>query len=194
MDVQAAQAFIFEKMARNLSPTLFYHGLHHTQDVLSVALALAVTEGVTDPEMLDLLHTAACFHDSGFITMYKGHEEESCRLAGLLLPGFRYNPIQIETVCRLIKATEVPQAPQTPLEKILCDADLDYLGRDDFDPIARTLYTELREREQVPDEVTWNQIQLEFLADHRYHTATAQATRYPRLLGHLAALRALVTE
>ncbi len=194
MDVQAAQAFIFEKMARNLSPTLFYHGLHHTHDVLSVALALAAAEGITDPEALALLHTAACFHDCGFITTYKGHEEEGCRLAGLLLPAFGYKPDQIETVCGLIKATEIPQNAQTPLEKILCDADLDYLGRDDFEPIARTLYDELRQRELVPDEPTWNSIQVNFLTAHRYHTATAKATRHPRLLEHLAALRTLVTE
>lgn len=194
MDVQAAQAFIFEKMARNLSPTLFYHGLHHTHDVLDVALALATAEGVTDPEALNLLHTAACFHDCGFITTYKGHEEEGCRLAGLLLPGFGYHPAQIETVCRLIKATAVPQNAQTHFEKILCDADLDYLGRDDFAPIARTLYDELRERELVPDEFAWNRVQVDFLTAHRYHTTTAQATRYPRLLEHLAALRGIVIE
>ena len=37
---------------------------------------------------------------------------------------------------QLILATKVPQKPKNKLEKIICDADLDYLGREDFDNIS----------------------------------------------------------
>ena len=39
-------------------------------------------------------------------------------------------------------ATEIPQNPKTHLEMIMCDADLDYLGRYDFETISNNLYTE----------------------------------------------------
>ncbi|MDA0973125.1 MAG: hypothetical protein O2867_05255 [Bacteroidetes bacterium] len=40
-------------------------------------------------------------------------------------------------------ATKVPQEPKDHLARILCDADLDYLGGDDYDEIAGGLYQEL---------------------------------------------------
>ena len=37
----------------------------------------------------------------------------------------------------------MPQTPKNHLEEIMCDSDLDYLGRQDFYPIAETLRQEL---------------------------------------------------
>ena len=44
---------------------------------------------------------------------------------------------------------------------ILCDADLDYLGRDDFEPIAATLYEELKVRDMVEDIPAWDGLEAE---------------------------------
>jgi two-component system NtrC family sensor kinase len=57
MNVLAAEDFIVNELRRGLSPTLYYHGLHHTLDVAAVAQELAAAEGVTDPEALALLRT-----------------------------------------------------------------------------------------------------------------------------------------
>ena len=38
----------------------------------------------------------------------------------------------------LREATKIPQTPLTKLEEIICDADLDYLGREDFFEISRS--------------------------------------------------------
>lgn len=186
MEYQAAEIYILSRLRDELSPTLYYHGLHHTLDVRETAVRLAAAEGVGDTESLLLLRTAACFHDAGFLITYRQHEEEGCRIARATLPGYDYSPDQIATICGMIMATQIPQTPQTNLEQILCDADLDYLGRQDFEPIANSLFRELQARDLVADKMAWNRIQVKFLESHHYWTPTAinwrQANKQARLV------------
>ena len=74
-------------------------------------------------------------------------------------------------------ATKMPVHPTTLLEKIICDADLDYLGRLDYTNGAHNLYQELRERGMVGDEAAWVGQQIEFINRHQYYTVTAQQKR-----------------
>ena len=190
MHLPAASKFILAELRRGLSPTLYYHGLHHTRDVARVAQALAATEGVVDAEALALLQTAALYHDAGFLATYQGHEAEGCALARATLPGFGYTPGHIEQVCALIMATRYPQEPLDHLAQILCDADLDYLGRPDFEPISTSLFHELTARQLIADEHAWFQLQERFLTGHHYWTATAIARRTAPKQAQLAHIRA----
>ena len=192
MNIADAEQFIISVLASDLSPSLYYHGVHHVLDVVEAADRLARAEGVTDTESLALLKTAALFHDSGFLSAYKGHEEAGCTYVRRVLPDFGYSSAQIETICGLIMATRIPQTPRTHLEEILCDADLDYLGRDDFEPIAHSLYKELRAYNMVADELAWNRIQVGFLGSHHYWTQTAINTRQTAKEQHLDVLRTLI--
>lgn len=189
MNLPEVEDFILQKLHSELSENLYYHGPHHTLDVADSAIRLARAEGICDEETLTLLRTAALFHDAGFITTYKGHEEEGCRMARVYLPGFGYNAEQISRICGMIEATKLPQNPSTLLEEIICDADLDYLGREDFEPIADTLYRELKTRGLVADKPTWDAKQIQFLENHKYRTATALATRQPLKQLHLQRLK-----
>jgi predicted metal-dependent HD superfamily phosphohydrolase len=177
MNTQAAEDFIVNELRRGLSPTLYYHGLRHTLDVAAVAQELAAAEGVTDPAALALLHTAALYHDAGFLRTYQGHEEQGCALARATLPDFGFAPAQIEQICGLIIATKYPQEPRSHLAEIICDADLDYLGRPDFVPISTSLFDELTARQLIADEHAWFQLQARFLASHHFWTRTAVAQR-----------------
>ncbi|GLU52267.1 HD domain-containing protein [Dyadobacter frigoris] len=192
MDSAASENYILDLLGKELSETLFYHGLHHTLDVANAALILAKEEGIEHEESFGLLKTAAFFHDSGFINTYKDHEEEGCRIVRSSLPLFQYTEEQIEIICGMIMATKIPQSPKTHLEKIICDADLDYLGRDDFELIAGTLFQELFIRNLIPDENTWNKIQVKFIGAHYYHTNSAIKKRESRKQEHLNSLLALI--
>ncbi|MBA4849091.1 HD domain-containing protein [Emticicia sp. BO119] len=194
MDIQKAEDYVFDKLEDSLSDTLFYHGIHHTIDVSKAVLQIAIAEGINDRETLLLLQTAALYHDLGFISTYRGHEEESCRLARVSLPGFGYNTGQIEQICRMIMATRIPQNPTNHLERIIADADLDYLGREDFWPISHSLYEELHEREMIPDIDSWNKLQIDFLEKHQYWTATAREWRNPLKLKRIKELRKKISE
>lgn len=177
------------QLEKRLDRTLFYHGTHHTLDVVHASAEIAALEGVTGEESLALLRTAAFFHDSGFMATYQGHEEAGCALAREVLPGFGYNAMQIETVCGMIMATKIPQSPRNALERIICDADLDYLGRDDFEAIAATLFEELKARDMVEDIPAWDAVQVRFLEAHSYWTASERKRRDAAKLRHLQHLK-----
>ena len=194
MDIEKAEEYVFDKLEDSLSDTLFYHGLHHTIDVSNAVLRIAIAEGIHDKEILHILQTAAFYHDLGFISTYQGHEEESCRLARVSLPDFEYTNQQIEKICGLIMATKIPQNPTNHLERIIADADLDYLGRDDFWTISHSLYEELHEREMVTDIDSWTKIQIGFLENHRYWTETARQWRNPAKLKRIEELRKIISD
>jgi uncharacterized protein len=192
MNIEKAREFINYKLKNGLSPTLTYHGFHHTLDVVDAALKIAKAEGITDEESLILLETAALFHDLGFISTYKGHEDEGSRIAQVILPAYSYSEEQIAQICGMIMATKIPQNPQNLLEQIIADADLDYLGRDDFEPIAHSLFLELKEREMVTDLKIWNQIQVKFLENHHYWTKSTVDLRNSEKMKRLEELKAVV--
>jgi len=178
MDCLRAETYVLDQLRQHLTPTLFYHGLHHTLDVVEQAHSLALAEGISDPTELTLLRTAAHYHDAGFLTAYQGHEAAGCTLAHQVLPGCGYSSDHIELICQLIMATRMPQSPgPLRLAQILCDADLDYLGRPDFWPISQTLFEELTLRGLMPDKTAWLRLQVDFLSTHRYWTPTATARR-----------------
>ncbi len=184
-----AEHIITDLLTNRLSPELTYHNLHHTKSVVNAANELARLEGITNSNDLFILLTAAWFHDCGYVNTYEKHEEESCRIAMELLPDAGYNQEQIHIICSLIMKTHVPQMPETILEKILCDADLDYLGKDDFVKEGANLYSEWKSRGRVQDESEFNRIQIGFLEKHRYWTSTAQRLREPVKSDHLRRLK-----
>jgi HD superfamily phosphodiesterase len=192
MDYRAAKQFILAKLRAELSDRLKYHGLHHTLDVLKMASELCESEGVGEHDRV-LVKTAALFHDAGFVkNKHAGHEDEGCALVRENLPGFGYNPADIECICGMIMATKIPQSPNSLLEQILCDADLDYLGREDFFAIGETLFEELHDYKLIGDEQTWNRLQVSFLNAHRFHTQTNKTLREPVKRRYLEDLQDLV--
>lgn len=191
MNFHAAKAFILNKLEKELSEDLSYHGLHHTLDVLNCTHELCYFEKIS-PYHSILLKTAALFHDSGFIISNQEHEQLSCKLAKEFLGKFNYSPNEIDLVCGMIMATKIPQSPQNYLEAILCDADLDYLGRDDFYDIGNTLFMELRAYNVLQTEEAWNQLQVKFLEQHRFFTPTNIRRRQPKKVVYLTELKKLV--
>lgn len=191
MNLALAEKYILHELETQLPAILYYHSIHHTLDVTQAAMQLATAEGITDEEPRKLLRTAALFHDAGFLRTLNEHETASCELVHDVLPGFNYSPPQIEVICAMIMATRLPQAPESHLAEILCDADLDYLGRPDFEPIAHTLFLEFQARQIIAaDENAWNRLQEQFLVAHHYWTATALACREAGKQAHLAAIQA----
>ncbi|MFW5915972.1 MAG: adenylate/guanylate cyclase domain-containing protein [Bacteroidota bacterium] len=166
------QEFILDKLEKELPYYLYYHNVKHTIDVVNQVELIGYGEGVDDEAIL-LLKTAALFHDAGHIISYDHHEFYGAQLAKEYLPKFKYNQEQIDKICELIMATKIPPEPGNLLEKIMCDADLDYLGRSDFIPVSNTLYEELKEQNKIGDINEWNKLQLKFISHHQYFTQTA---------------------
>lgn len=170
------QEVILDKLERELPKSLKYHNYKHTIDVVNQAELIGLGEGLDDSDIL-LLKTAALFHDSGLIVGFDNHEFYSTQIAREILPKWHYTDEQINKICDIIMATKLPPNPQNLLEKVICDADLDYLGRADFIPISNNLYEELRALGKDIDINTWNKKQVAFLSSHQYFTTTAQKIR-----------------
>lgn len=167
---------VIGRLERGLPPTLTYHNVAHTLDVLKHVIEISEQEGVNDEELF-LLKVSALYHDVGFLDIYSGHEEKSCLIASSELPGFGFSQDQIDRICGMIRATRVPQEPKTKLEEIICDSDLDYLGRDDFFQIGEGLYKEFLAQNIVSSERDWNMLQVKFLESHRYFTNSSKKNR-----------------
>ena len=180
---------IIDRLRQKLDPGLIYHNLGHTLDVMVQAEAIAVSEGIKTEYEMDLLKLAAAYHDCGFLFTYKNHEEKSCEIFKTDLTGILSNH-ETETVCGMIMATKIPQSPKTLLEKILCDADLDYLGRSDFEPISNNLHKEFIDFGIIRDQDDWNKIQINFFESHTYFTSTSLIKRNTKKLEHLLLLKA----
>lgn len=192
MQRNLAAQYILNRLKDELSPDLTYHNVTHTEDVYSAAQLIAREEGITGRD-LELTLTAALFHDTGFLIngMGHGHEELSCSIARETLPAFEYSATDISLITELILATEIPQRPDRLLEQVLCDADLDYLGRDDFFQRSELLYNEMRKLGAVASRTDYDRLQLAFLRGHTYFTETSKRMRSQKKLDNLQKLIAL---
>ena len=170
------EEFMLDKLERELPKYLYYHNLKHTIDVGIQAELLGRGEGISNEEML-LLKTAALFHDAGQTIQTRDHEYVGTGIASEILPRFGYLPEQIQAINEIIMATKLPPQPVTLLQKIICDADLDYLGRSDFIPVSNTLYKELHEQNLIGSINDWNKLQVKFLSVHQYFTETGNKLR-----------------
>ncbi len=190
MDIQEE---LLDYLEQKLPDDLFYHNIKHTIDVITEVELIGWAEGVSEENIL-LLKLAALFHDAGHVISYKDHEHYGTIMARQKLANHNFDYEQIETVCRLIMATKMPPKPKDLLEQIICDSDLDYLGRADFIPVSKTLYQELRERNLIGTWEEWNKLQLKFISKHQYFTSTAIGIREVNKQQQIDRLQELIRE
>lgn len=183
--------YLMTKLGNELPPELDYHNINHTKEVLSASEELAAMENITGEDLI-VLKTAAIFHDAGFLTVYDGHEEVSCKLAESILPDFDYSQETIEEICRMIRATKLPQQPLDKKARILCDADLYYLGTDDYKEHAENLYQEMLKAGIIKSREDWTLRQIKFLEEHKYFSPTAIEKLSPIQHRNLLAVKAEV--
>ena len=88
----------------------------------------------------------------------------------------------------------VPQTPTSFLGKILCDADLDYLGRNDFEPIAYNLFLEFQKYLSLTDERIWFETQFKFLNSHTFFTEYARMHRQEKKNQNIEGVRKRLEE
>ncbi|MFM7234267.1 MAG: HD domain-containing protein [Flavobacteriales bacterium] len=167
---------VMRRLRFELNVKYLYHDSRHTEDVIQQTEEIAGREGMNTHE-IELLKLAALYHDTGFLRQREDHESVSVELFLNEAIDSDITQEDKDHVCRLIMVTRVPQQPSTLLESIICDADLDYLGREDFPAIAEYLYLEFKANGIVDNRKRWNEIQLTFLENHRFHTSSSQNLR-----------------
>lgn len=152
---------------------LDYHSVDHTLKVEKAAKRLARLEGVKGDDLI-LLQTAVLFHDAGFIMQYENNEGFAISFAQKELPNFGYSKENIDVICEIIDKTRPDKEPETLLQKIMCDADHDYLGRVDYFIIAKLLRQEFKNIGRTFTDVEWLDFQIHYLQNkHQFYTRSA---------------------
>ena len=167
---------IYRRMEQELPSYLSYHCLDHTKLVVERAEYIGRKEGLSKEE-LHLLKIACLYHDFGFTQVYKDHEEKGCEIVRRELPSKGFKPEEVEKICGMIMATKIPQNPHNLMEMVIADADLEYLGSNDFERIGSRLLKELRHFNPDLSIKEWNEIQVKFMQSHHYHTAYCRRYR-----------------
>lgn len=175
-------------LEKGLKPELQYHSIHHVLSVIERVEFIGTYEAL-DAEQVALIKVAALFHDSGFLEGPKEHELKSCDIVRLQLPQYGFNEVDIEHICAMIMATKIPQSPADLMAQVLCDADLDYLGTEDYDGPANQLRSELQAINPAMNPLQWLQLQINFLENHSFFTSYAREHREPLKRLHLGRLK-----
>jgi class 3 adenylate cyclase len=186
------QEIILDKLEKELPDYLYYHNVKHTVDVVTEVELIGWGEGCTDEEIL-MLKTAGLFHDAGHTVAYDNHEFYGTELAKEMLPKYNYTREQIDRICEIIMSTKLPPRPTNLLEDIICDSDLDYLGRSDFIPVSNTLYEELKAQNKIGALNDWNKLQVKFISGHQYFTNTARSLREVNKQLQMERIQSLIT-
>ncbi|MAB49153.1 MAG: HD family phosphohydrolase [Flavobacteriaceae bacterium] len=179
---------VLKTLEDKLPNYLKYHSVEHTKYVLEKAIYIASKEQVSGHDLF-LLKIAALYHDIGFTKSNIEHEAIGCDIVRNELPKYGISGEDVDIICGMIMATKIPQHPQTHLEKILADADLEYLGTKHFKTVSELLYKELKHYNPNLTRSEWNSIQINFMQNHQYHTKFCRRYKAFRKQKHLEELK-----
>jgi len=162
------------RIAGGAYPMLPYHNFQHALEVWCASREYGMFNGLEEKDRF-LLESAALLHDVVYVVNACDNEEKSAKFARKWLPMLGYHSNDIERISRLILATKWPTNPQNLLEEIICDSDLDNLGRLDFFEKSNNLLLEWG----IQNRREWYERQLGFLENNQYYTYWAKKLREP---------------
>ncbi|MEI8202387.1 MAG: HD domain-containing protein [Bacteroidota bacterium] len=192
MKLEEVEKYIIHRFENEWNPAYEYHNLKHTMDVANSSENIAILEGISVRDTI-LLKTAAYLHDIGILVQYKEHEKYSVFVAQEILGDFEYTPLDIELVSGLIFSTKMPQVRGSNLQQIICDADLDYLGRVDYFEISSNLRKEWSNLfNQDYTDIQWYMSQKKFLTEHVFLTSSSRKIRNEGKAQNIAKVQALI--
>ena len=132
-----------------------------------------------EKSVIDDITLAAWLHDVGYIWEPLRHEARGAEYATSILTEMKFPKSKINLITGMIMATKIPQSPKNIYEEIICDADLDYLGRDDYAVNSNGLLQEIELNKKL-NKKDWLTLQTNFLNQHNFFTKASQQLRSPK--------------
>ncbi len=195
---EGAGDFAIRLLSIYLPGNLYFHDINHTYDVLNCGKILVNSESrlgnfKNSQRELDNLLTAKKYHDIGYIEQHGKNEPIAVEITNFILPLFGYKQKDLEQISGIILATQMPQKPNNYLEQIICDADLDNFGRDDFFKKTRLLREEFAANGIEIPEKKWYENTLNLLEGHKYFTESARMLRDKKKKWNIEELKKIVS-
>jgi HD superfamily phosphodiesterase len=192
MKLIEVEKYVIQRLENELNPHYVYHSLNHTLDVVRSSEIIALHENISEKE-IEIIKTAAYLHDIGIIVQFKGHEKHSVNIAQEILPQFGYDSEDINLIIELIHSTQMPQVANNILQQIICDADLDYLGRNDYFKISSLLRKEWFYLFKMDfSDIQWYMSQKAFLNNHNYQTASSRKLKNETKMQNILEIQSLI--
>ena len=158
-----------------LPEALVYHNLNHTAEVVKAAEKIGAHSNLSEAEM-EIVLIAAWFHDTGFRDSFTEHEESSKKIAKEYLLGIAYPQEKIKQVVACINTTKPSAIPDGKLEKVISDADFAHMAKGSYFDKMLLLRQEYKNLGKDDDsDEAWNEKNMQFLKEHRYHTEYGKA-------------------
>lgn len=165
-----------------------YHNSAHAERVFRAAEKLGRLEGLSPVELEDL-RLAAVFHDFGYIESMFDNEKLAAKYMFEVGTPYGIDGARAERLAALVRETAYPYAPQSRLGKILCDADIEYVGDRDFEHQADCFRMELARQGKEFSDREWYEFEIRFLEGISFFTATGRQLYEAGRTNNLAALR-----
>jgi predicted metal-dependent HD superfamily phosphohydrolase len=187
--VTKARAYV-EALLRAKKPEwIKFHTFEHAEAVVRTCKEMGLASRLSDEE-LEILVLAAWFHDVGYVETVEGHEENSVEIAVSFLRMNGFPEDKIGQVAGYIRATKMPQTPKSPLEQLLCDADVAHLASRDFSRLSELIRYEMEHQiGRKLSEIEWLTRNTNFVAGHKYFTHYAQVNFREQLEKNVATLK-----
>lgn len=174
---EAMKDYVINMLVNDLPESLSYHIAARTLDVFETTRKLVASEKLPFYEA-EMVQLGALFEDTGIIKGYKKFKKRSTEITEETMRRFGYNETEIKTVNEMILATNMPQNPQSAAQKVLCDATLDLLGRNNFVANSQLLRKEWElflGKKFTKKE--WFEYEIDFLKNHKYFTESENSAR-----------------
>ncbi len=183
------KASVFDVLPEDLT----YHNIDHTKLVMANSIALGKHADLIEND-LRILYAAAILHDTGYGKKYNANEGVAAMLASKLLPDFGFSQDEIDQINSMILATNLIITPSNVLEIYLIDADMAYLGQDDFLDWSNRLRKEWEAHGKFKGtDEEWIKGQIDFLTAFHYYSDEAIALFEEGKQNNLKKLKALRT-
>ncbi|MGO4770185.1 Pycsar system effector family protein [Flavobacterium sp. W22_SRS_FK3] len=178
--IEQSEDFVTNLLKDKLSVLYSYHNFNHTQSVVNATKELCDKEKVNSEDK-ELLLVAAWFHDTGYISGYENHENESIKIVSEFLKEKNQSDEFIKKVGDLISATAKEYIPKNHLEKIIKDADFIHIISPEYVSTCELLRLELKNTGIIDfSNFQWATENFRFLmTKHRFYTDYAQKKWQP---------------
>lgn len=156
----------------------YYHSYVHAIEVMERSLYLWKKEWLNEDE-LEIIWLAWLFHDTWFIIQYDNNEPIWAKIANNYLRSIIYPEDKIKIIENIIIATDPNKKITNNIyEKIVKDADLDNLWREDFFDKWNSLKKEIELIKDIKiKDPEWVHGSVTLLKEHQYETLTQRLER-----------------